>query len=559
VTTPDLSAAPETSPAPAESRSLLKGAVLVALFAALLVLPPVGRKVIVSGDEARFAMLAQDMMKRHSWTDAHVRDRRYRNKPLLYPWAIRALSMPGGRVTQTTAHLPIALAAIAAVFFTTLLGGQLFGRRAGVWAGLITATSYGFFAHSQILLPDMIVIAFGLAALAAFWASISHPPGRLMLAAFYAALALGVFAKGPVGLLPLLVILIWILTEDGWRGLGRLGSKAGALVFVGVSAIWLVPFLVAGSGSFAKNVVVGNWLNWYLGGPRPLGLLNYLGEFARGIIPWTPLFILPLLAVRSEWRNGRFRFAFLAWVVPFVVIALSQNQRTRYLLPSFPIAALLIAWWADRRATVRSRAIPIVATLTAVGGIAGLVVTGLPWFDSSEGMAVAGLWWPAVLLGVGAVALVGFQVWALVTRRPQLLVPGVALGTAVLLSVGVWMQTEWVNKTQDFPQLAVLLERHAKGADAGVLGGRFFSVDVYLGRPLTPVRTEPLFLAYVNRPDQPVVLLSERVWNSFNEGVRAKMEVLERLRVRRQYMLIVRAREPGGVPMPPAATPPAPR
>jgi hypothetical protein len=135
----------------------------------------------------------------------------------------------------------------------------------------------------------------------------------------------------------------------------------------------------------------------------------------------------------------------------------------------------------------------------------------------------------------------------------------VALGTAVLLSVGVWMQTEWVNKTQDFPQLAVLLERHAKGADAGVLGGRFFSVDVYLGRPLTPVRTEPLFLAYVNRPDQPVVLLSERVWNSFNEGVRARMEVLERLRVRRQYMLIVRAREPGGVPMPPAATPATPR
>ena len=139
---------------------------------------PLGRRVIVSGDEARFAMLAQDMMKRQSWTDAHVRDRRYRNKPLLYPWAIRVLSMPGGRVTQTTAHLPIALAAIAAVFFTTLLGQQLFGRRAGVWAGLIAATSYGFFAHSQILLPDMIVIAFGLAALAAFWASISHPPGR---------------------------------------------------------------------------------------------------------------------------------------------------------------------------------------------------------------------------------------------------------------------------------------------------------------------------------------------------------------------------------------------
>jgi hypothetical protein len=134
---------------------------------------------------------------------------------------------------------------------------------------------------------------------------------------------------------------------------------------------------------------------------------------------------------------------------------------------------------------------------------------------------------------------------------------GLALATAVLLSVGVWMQIHWVNTTQDFPQLAVLVERHAKGADAGVLGGRFFSVDVYLGRPLTPVRTQPLFLTFVNRPDRPVVLLSERVWTTFSEDVRAHMDVLERLRVRRQYMLIVRAREPGGVPMPPAASPPS--
>ena len=160
--------------------------------------------------------------------------------------------------------------------------------------------------------------------------------------------------------------------------------------------------------------------------------------------------------------------------------------------------------------------------------------------------AVPGLWWKAVLLGVAVVGMIGLQCWALLARRPRLLVPGVALGTAVLLSLGVWVQNEWVNRTQDFPQLATLVERHAKGGDAGVLGGRFFSVDVYLGRPLTPVRTQPLFLAFVARPDRPVVLLSERVWNEFTDDVRSRIEVLERLRVRRQLMLIVRAREPGG-------------
>jgi hypothetical protein len=73
------------------------------------------------------------------------------------------------------------------------------------------------------------------------------------------------------------------------------------------------------------------------------------------------------------------------------------------------------------------------------------------------------------------------------------------------------------------------------------------------------VRTEPLFLAFLARPDRPVGLLSERVWNSFTDDVRANLEILDRLRVRRQVMLIVRAREPSAAPAPTPATPPAGR
>ena len=56
---------------------------------------------------------------------------------------------------------------------------------------------------------------------------------------------------------------------------------------------------------------------------------------------------------------------------------------------------------------------------------------------------------------------------------------------------------------------------------------------MYLGRQLTPVRTEPLFLAFLARPDRPVALLSERMWSSFTDRVRASIDILDRLRVRR--------------------------
>jgi 4-amino-4-deoxy-L-arabinose transferase-like glycosyltransferase len=145
-------------------------AALVSAFVALLALPLLGQRLIVTGDEARFAVLAQDMLTRSPRVDARVRDERDRATPPLYPWAIKVLSIPPGRVTETTAQLPVIRAAVASVFFTTLLGQQLFSPGAGIAAGLITATSYGFFVHSQALLPDMLVVAFGMATLCAFWA-----------------------------------------------------------------------------------------------------------------------------------------------------------------------------------------------------------------------------------------------------------------------------------------------------------------------------------------------------------------------------------------------------
>jgi 4-amino-4-deoxy-L-arabinose transferase-like glycosyltransferase len=523
---------------------VIRRAALVSAFAALLVLPPLGQRIIVTGDEARFAVLAQDMLTRGTWFDARVRDQRYRNKPLLYPWAIKVISMPAGRVTEAAAQLPITLAAITGVFVTTLLGGQLFSPRAGVAAGLITATSYAYFAHSQILLPDMLVLACGLAALSAFWASMSDPPTPAARPAFYAALALGVAAKGPMGLLPLLVIVVWLLTGEGLRGLRRLASKAGLLAFLVVTGVWLVPYLLAGSRSFARGVVWEDWLAWYLGGPRPLAVLNMLQEATKGLIPWTTLFVLPLLAVRRQWRDDAFRFAFLAWLVPLVVVTLGQNHRTRYLLPTYPAAALLLAWWCDRGGAESARAIRVVAGLTGLGILVALPVLGLPWLDPANRALIEHFWWTLALLGGGGLVLTGYACWALLTRRPRALVTGVALIMAVLLAAGVHVHNRWVNRSQDYPALAALIERHTPGAAVGIAGGRFFSIDFYLGRSLTPVRTVAALDAWVTRPDRPLLVLTGRAWSDYQPHVASDLEVVDTMRIRSHRMHLVRLSEP---------------
>lgn len=523
---------------------MIRRAALVAGFAAALVLPSLGQRVIATGDEARFAILAQDMLARGTWFDARVRDQRYRNKPLLYPWAIKLLSMPRGRVTETTAHLPVAAAAVAAVGLTTLLGEQLFSATAGVAAGLVTATSYAFFAHSQILLPDMLVAAFGLAALSAFRRVVQDPANRRALVAFYVAIALGVAAKGPIGLLPILVALVWLLAEYGVRGLRRLGSWPGLLAFVALTAAWLVPYLVAGSRSFARGVVWDDWLAWYLGGPRPLAMLSRVLDGAKGFAPWTTVLVLPLLALRRQWRDGPFRLAFLALVVPLVIIALALHYRERYLLPIYPAAALLVGWWCARQGAGRSRTVIAVAWLTGLGTLVAIGVGAWPWLDPAERALVDGFWWKAAAVTGGASVVMGYACWMLLTGRPRALVAGVAVGSAVLLVTGARIYNRWEARSDDYPGLAALTERYAEGGEVAIVGGRFFSIDFYLGRGLTPLRTAPELDAWLTRPERPLVVATARAWSILHGQALSDVEVVDAMPVRGQLMLLLRKPAP---------------
>jgi len=83
-------------------------------------------------------------------------------------------------------------------------------------------------------------------------------------------------------------------------GLRRLVSPLGALAFVVVSAVWLLPYLFAGSRSFAHGVVWEDWLAWYLGIPQPRKIASKLLDLAKGSIPWTTLLDRPVSVVTGR-------------------------------------------------------------------------------------------------------------------------------------------------------------------------------------------------------------------------------------------------------------------
>jgi 4-amino-4-deoxy-L-arabinose transferase-like glycosyltransferase len=324
--------------------------------------------IIATADEARFALLARDVLERGSWFDLYYRGQLFRAKPPLYPWTIAAASRLVGRVTEATAHAPVVLAAIGAVLLTFQLGERLFDRRVGVWAALILNTTCGFLHMSQHILPDMLVLCFDMLAGYAFWRSMTAPSRAGSLVIFYVAVALAVFAKGPVGLIPLLAAGVWLWTEHGGGGLWLLWTPTGIGLFVMITLLWVGPFVWLGARTWMEHSIWGDWLTSYIG--PPVGLVRFLHSVIVWSLPWTPVGILAIASAVRERQARAVRFTLLWFTVPFLVLMLSSHhQKTRYLLPIYPGAALLVARWAAAYGTKPS----------AVGRAIGSLALGGHW------------------------------------------------------------------------------------------------------------------------------------------------------------------------------------
>jgi hypothetical protein len=240
------------------------------------------------------------------------------------------------------------------------------------------------------------------------------------------------------------------------------------------------------------------------------------------------------------------RFAWLSMMVPLIVVLLSANQRRRYLLVAFPGMALIMAWWVTAQLGAAPKARRVLAWLGLGGAAAGILA--LAWFGGSPDWFVGAGSWAAVpiyvaLAGVGAALFVGLQ-----QARADVLVGGTAAAALLLLGWAIHPYTAWVNRTQNYPQLAARLEQHARGGDAAVYGGRYFPLDFYLGRPLVRLRDVEQFNAYLARPDAPPVVLDNRAWNTLRTQLERPVVELDILRVRAWDMRIIRRAGAAGGP-----------
>ncbi|HUY35191.1 MAG TPA: glycosyltransferase family 39 protein [Pirellulales bacterium] len=443
-------------------RTNLRHLLWITVAALLVFFTNLGVPRLWDDDEPKNAECAREMFAGGDWVVPTFNDELRYDKPVLLYWLMMAAYQTFG-VHEFAARFPSAVLAVVTTLATYHLGRLLFQPRVGLWAALAMSTSVLFVIAGRAATPDSTLICSTTLAMLAFvsatWGARRTMAGADTLADFvpkswigwatvYAAMGVGVLAKGPAAVVPpIAVIGLYLLCAKQWavtvrgsrirwwkRSVRALSPRACCEVawqmrpwtaLAVVAAIALPWYLAVGLRSD------GDWLAGYLGTHnigrflKPMEghqvpIVYYIPAVALGFFPWSVFLPLGLshLARRARRDPAWAAYVFVAcWAGLYIgFFSFSRTKLPSYVLPAYPALALIVAafveQWLREPATVRRWLLwPALGTIAVagVGLLVGLPLAAARFFPGESALGLIGV---APLAG-------GLAAICLAARRPQ--------------------------------------------------------------------------------------------------------------------------------------------
>ena len=352
------------------------------------------------------AQIARNMLQSGNWVTARLDGVAYLEKSPLKYWMIAVSFLIFG-VHDWAARIPIALSTVLLCWVTARFGAWAFGRRSGMYAGLVLATSVGLFLFTRILIPDVILT---LTITLALWGLLrvlddGEPRPKVWAMVIWASVGTGLLLKGLIAAaFPVAVGLIYLgltrqlLAPRTWL---RLRPVPGVLLLLLIAAPWHVlatlqnpPYfdftMHSEKGSYHGffwfyfiNEHLLRFLNLryprdYNTVPRAWFWLFHLLWF----FPWSVYFPAALrLNYRQPDRASRVRLLGLCWAGFILLFFTFSTTQEYYSMPCYPAMALLLGQAMPSRhkwLRTSTKAIAALATLAALAILAILwLVRGL--------------------------------------------------------------------------------------------------------------------------------------------------------------------------------------
>ena len=533
---------------------------LLSAIAGALFFTNLGSARLWDRDEPRNAGCAAEMMARGDWIVPTFNDELRYQKPVLTYWFMMSAYAVFG-TTEFAARFWSALLGIGSVLLTYGIGRRLFHPNVGLLAGIVLASSTMFDVAARAATPDSYLIFFSTLAIYFYVIETFRrevlvdeetgeriygdlelveenswfPTSWFAALPIYAAMGVGVLAKGPVGVvLPTAIIGMFLLIKrlpklkkTYWNTQGWFGKLTLAcirpfhpwhflktcwvmrpLTAIGIvsliAAPWYVLVGLKTNGDFTRIF----FLSENFGRATTVmenhsgGIWYYPMTLLLGFFPWSVLWLPLVIGVdrnltKSKTSASPALVLLLCWVgVQVGLFSFASTKLPSYVTPCYPALALLTGWWLHQWIT---EAMPIGkmwvklanASLIFSGLLvaAGLGIVGWKFLGGAVWLAA----FAATLIIGGSVAL-----WATYMNRRTMTVVTLAV-TSVAFCLAVFgFGTKVVSQFRTSQEILDIAKMQHREIPLATFGCMESSWVVYASRPIYELDMQR------GRQDQPV-------------------------------------------------------
>ncbi len=419
-------------------------------------------------DEGRYAEIPREMVETGDYVVPHLDYVRYFEKPPLLYWAT-ALSFRMFGLSEWSARLPNAIAALVAVLLLYAGAARWFTAEAALLSAIMLISSFGFFTMARILTIDML-LSCALFLSVVFLCDFYRQKKPVFLYLFYACLALATLAKGPVA--PLLVgltLLIFLLLERKIRFLKEILNTRGLLLYAILVIPWFAAIALREKEFLWFFFVDQNFLRFLTQKHNRSGPIYYfIPVLFGGLLPWS---IFIPRAVAAYWRAKELRLFLIWFFVVFLFFSLSGSKLPPYILPAFPALAVLIGCLFHDRADRSTlglgeiRAYQVLFTLFALAGMVVATGAGTPYLQADPEMLnllkeLKGFSIAVVCISVLPVCLLSMR--SMRSSRPLFIILGCFSLAVMLLLLTHTRVIDGLNTTTELAQLINRQRAHAQ-------------------------------------------------------------------------------------------------
>ena len=372
---------------PSRSVLVIVAAFLIALLGSL---PLLSRYHF---DEGWYTNAAIEMVRTGDYLTPRYADGSVRfRKPIVTYWVLVASYTTMG-IGMVASRLPFLLAGCIVLWVTYRIGRSATGdSHTGVAAAAILASNIEFMESATKSTPDMLQCLFLTLSI---WGAVEIIFQQRRESRWYALLYVGaglaIATKGMLAMM--LVFFVWAFARWGPMT-DRTGIQIMHRGWLGVGLLIPLSWFVASTllqGSAAISTLFEDQIGERLEGAQTFVLTNvllYLLTPFRFFAPWIVLLVIAVMTQRDFLfqyirRRKPLVWFVLGWfVVNVILFSLGNLMRSRYLLPTYPLLAVLLADMLIR--SLQSSACSRAATrivrglmLTAMG--LGLVAAAIGW------------------------------------------------------------------------------------------------------------------------------------------------------------------------------------